>query len=117
MKTLLVLIAFSMSLGNVFSNTEPENDKKKNRKEKTSIKEKSFSVSKNFHSLKKWKITIEFVNGEVINKTITLNENSAISSMENAFMEAEMHLKTLKNVKSYNVSPVSNNSFVLLAEH
>ncbi|MFD2562392.1 hypothetical protein [Aquimarina rubra] len=113
MKLLLFTALFCVSLG--YANTTPKNEKEKTKKEKKSVKEESSLVSKNFHSVKRWKMTIEYTSGEVISKTITLDKNSSVSPMESAFMEAEKYMKTLKNVKSYNVSPVSSNSFVLLA--
>ncbi len=113
MKLLLITALFCVSLG--YSNTNPRNEKEKTKKEKESVKEENSLVSKNFHTVKRWKITIEYSNGEIISKTITLDKKSSISPMENAFTEAEKYIKTLKNVKSYNVSPVSGNSFVLLA--
>ncbi|WP_378173816.1 hypothetical protein [Aquimarina sp. SS2-1] len=113
MKLLLFTALFCVSLG--YANTTPKNEKEKIKKEKKNTNEENSLVVRNFHSVKKWKMTIEYNSGEVISKTITLNENSSISPMESAFMEAEKYMKTLKNVKSYNVSPVSGNSFVLLA--
>ncbi|WP_405206697.1 hypothetical protein [Aquimarina sp. LLG6339-5] len=113
MKLLLITALLFVSMG--YATTEPVNEKEKTKKEKKSIKEDNSLISKNFHSVKRWKITIEYTNGEQISKTITLNERSTVSPLESAFVEAEKYMKTLKNVKSYNVSPVSGNSFVLLA--
>ncbi|MDH7445544.1 hypothetical protein [Aquimarina sp. 2201CG14-23] len=113
MKLLLVTALFCVSLG--YATTTPVNEKEKTKKEEKKTKEENASVSKNFHSVKKWKITIEYMNGEVISKTITINKNASTSPMESAFIEAENYMKKLKNVRSYNVSPVSRNSFVLLA--
>lgn len=113
MKCSLIAALLIVSLG--YSTTSPVNENDKNKKEKKSKKEEKAVVSKNFHSVKKWKITIEYVNGAVISKTITLNNDLSSSPLENAFQEAEKYMKTLKNVKSYNVSPVSKNNFVLLA--
>ncbi|WP_299436789.1 hypothetical protein [uncultured Aquimarina sp.] len=113
MKLLLITALFCVSLG--YATTNSENEKEKNKKAEKNVKEENSLVSKNFHSVKRWKITIEYTNGEVIAKTITLDNNPTISPMENAFLEAEKYMKTLKNVNSYNVSPVSSNSFVLLA--
>ncbi len=113
MKLLLITALLCVSLG--YATTEPVNEKEKTKKEKKSVKEDNSLISRNFHSVKRWKITIEYTNGEQISKTITLNERSTVSPLESAFVEAEKYMKTLKNVKSYNVSPVSGNSFVLLA--
>ncbi|AXT55103.1 hypothetical protein D1815_04780 [Aquimarina sp. AD1] len=113
MKLLLITALLCVSIG--YATTEPVNEKEKTKKEKKSVKENNSLISKNFHSVKRWKITIEYTNGEQISKTITLNERSTVSPLESAFVEAEKYMKTLKNVKSYNVSPVSGNSFVLLA--
>ncbi len=113
MKLLLITALLCVSIG--YATTEPVNEKEKTKKEKKSAKENNSLISKNFHSVKRWKITIEYTNGEQISKTITLNERSTVSPLESAFVEAEKYMKTLKNVKSYNVSPVSGNSFVLLA--
>ncbi len=113
MKLLLITALFCVSLG--YATTTPENEKEKKKKEEKSVKEENSLVSKNFHSVKRWKITIEYTNGVVIAKTITLDNNPSISPMENAFIQAEKYTSTLKNVNGYNVSPVSGNSFVLLA--
>ncbi len=113
MKLLLITALLCVSLG--YATTEPVNEKEKTKKEKKSVKEDNSLISRNFHSVKRWKITIEYTNGEQISKTITLNKKSTVSPLESAFVEAEKYMKTLKNVKSYNVSPVSGNSFVLLA--
>ncbi len=113
MKLLIITALFCVSFS--YATTNPRNEKEKVENEKKSGKEENSLVSKNFHSVKKWKMTIEYTSGEVISKTITLDQNSYVSPMESAFIEAEKYMKTLKNVKSYNVSPVAGNSFVLLA--
>jgi len=113
MKLLLVTLLFCVSLG--YSATEPVNEKEKNSKNSKKVEKESSLVSKNFHSVKKWKMTIEFINGDIISKTIFLEGESTVSPMEKAFEEAEKYTKTFENVKNYNVSPVSSNSFVLLA--
>ena len=113
MKRSIIAALLIVSVG--YSATNPINENDKNKKRKESKKEEKSVSSKNFHSVKKWKITIEYVNGAVISKTITLNNDISRSPLENAFQEAEKYMKTLKNVKSYNVSPVSKNNFVLLA--
>jgi len=114
MKILCIAAFFCISLG--YANTNSENEKEKNKKAKKDVNEEKTLGSRNFHSIKKWKITVEYTNGEMISIQLVLDKNSSISPMENAFMEAESYTKTLKNVKSYNVSPVANNGFVLLAE-
>ncbi|WP_103864213.1 hypothetical protein [Aquimarina sp. I32.4] len=83
--------------------TEPQNKKTK-----------KIAEIRSFHSVRKWKITIEFVDGEFMSKTISVKENSGRSAMETAFSEAEKYLETIDGIREYNVSPVSNNSFVLL---
>ncbi len=89
-------------------------DKEKRKTETKNEKEKIASEAKNFHSIKKWKVTIEHDNGDRISKIIQVKQGSKRSAMETAFNEAERYLKTLKKVKTYSVSPVSKNSFVLL---
>ncbi|MBW1298746.1 hypothetical protein [Aquimarina litoralis] len=114
MKLVLVIALFCVTFGNaacLYSNPVNEKDKK----EKKNEKEENALVSRNFHSIKKWKMTVEYSNGDVISKTIEINEEASLSAMELAFIEAEKYIKTLKRVKSYNVSPISKNSFVLLA--
>ncbi|MHA7057377.1 hypothetical protein ACWGOQ_0009180 [Aquimarina sp. M1] len=113
MKLLLITALFFVSFG--YSNSTTKNEKEKTKKEKKDVKNENTLASRNFHSVKRWKMTIEYNSGEVITKTITLDEKTSVSPMERAFMEAEKYMKTLKNVKSYTVSPVSRNSFVLLA--
>ncbi|GAA4114492.1 hypothetical protein GCM10022393_13980 [Aquimarina addita] len=93
----------------------PLTEKEKSKKEKKEVKEEGVLVSRNFHSVKKWKVTIEYNTGDRISKIIVVDDNSELSAMALAFAEAEKYLKTLKNIKDYSVSPVSNNSFVLLA--
>lgn len=50
-----------------------------------------------------------------MSKTIVVKENSNLSALETAFLEAEKYVKTIEDIKNYEVSPVSKNSFVLLA--
>ena len=50
-----------------------------------------------------------------MSKTIVVQESSDLSALETAFLEAEKYMETIENIKNYEVSPVSNNSFVLLA--
>ncbi|MHA7059184.1 hypothetical protein ACWGOQ_0018300 [Aquimarina sp. M1] len=116
MKFLLAIAMFCVTLGNANSlATNPVNEKEKKKKEKAKELVKSSLASKNFHSIKKWKMTVEYINGDVISKTIKIDDVISSSAMELAFIEAEKHIKTLKKVKTYTVSPISGNSFVLLA--
>ncbi|WP_062053831.1 hypothetical protein [Aquimarina longa] len=91
-----------------YTSSITEEPKEKEAKKETKVK--------SFHSIKKWKITVEFIDGGFMSKIITIKGNSALSPMQAAFEEAEKYLKTIEHIKEYNVSPVSNNSFVLLAE-
>ena len=95
------------------------NDKEKEKTEvKSDKKDKTIhSSSRNFHSIRKWKMRIEYVNGDIISKTIQVGENSSLSAMETAFIEAEKYIKTLQKVRGYEVMPISNNRFVLLANN
>ncbi|MDH7446600.1 hypothetical protein [Aquimarina sp. 2201CG14-23] len=116
MKLLLVIAMFCVTFGNAATvDIIPTNEKEKNKKTSKKKNKEDVVVSKNFHSIKKWKMTVEYNNGDVISKTIEIKEDSSLSAMESAFTEAEKYIKTLKKVKNYNVSPVSSNSFVLLA--
>ncbi|PKV51168.1 hypothetical protein ATE84_3240 [Aquimarina sp. MAR_2010_214] len=92
------------------SEKEDIDTESKNKKPKKVAKDKSF------HSIKKWKITIEYTDGGMMSKTIIVKENSELSPLETAFLEAEKYLKTTDNVSNYEVSPVSQNSFILLAK-
>lgn len=114
MKLILIIAVFCVSFVNAAS-SHSDLINEKDKKEKKVEKEENALASRNFHSIKKWKMTIEYLNGDTISKTIEIDENASISAMEFAFIEAEKYIKTLKKVKSYNVSPVSRNSFVLLA--
>jgi hypothetical protein len=114
MKFLFATVLFCVSIGNATpSKTELTTDKKEKTERKKEV-EKKTSQNKNVHSVKKWKITIEYVNGNTISKTIVVSKNSRLSALETAFEEAEKHLKNIKNVKEYNISPVTS-SYVLLA--
>ncbi|SEK54338.1 hypothetical protein SAMN04487910_0776 [Aquimarina amphilecti] len=116
MKLSLVIAMFCVTLGYAGSlDSNPINEKEKSKKENKKDNEVNTLVSRNFHSIKKWKMTVEYTNGDVISKTIEINEGMSSSGMELAFVEAEKYIKTLQKVKSYNVSPLSANSFVLLA--
>lgn len=115
MKILLAtaVLCATMATGNTTNSTLSfKNDKEKKEKKKKS--EKTTSV-RNFHSVNKWKITIDYKNGERISKTIVVKENSNKSALETAFSEAEKYLKKSKNIKDFSVTPVSGNSYVLLA--
>ncbi|MBG6129636.1 putative membrane protein [Aquimarina sp. EL_43] len=114
MKLLFATVLFCVSIGNATpSKTEPTTDKKEKTERKKEVDEKT-SKNKNVHSLKKWKMTIEYVNGNTISKTIVVSKNSRLSALQTAFEEADKHLKNIKNVKDYSISPVTS-SYVLLA--
>ncbi|WP_299436970.1 hypothetical protein [uncultured Aquimarina sp.] len=116
MKLLLAIAMFCVTFGNAASlTTNPVNEKEKKKKENKEERMENTLVTRNFHSIKKWRMTVEYTNGDIISKTIEIAEDKSSSAMELAFVEAEKYIKTLKKVKSYNVSPVSGNSFVLLA--
>ncbi|EZH75489.1 hypothetical protein ATO12_01535 [Aquimarina atlantica] len=89
--------------------------KKNSDTEPKSKKTKKTVENKSFHSIKKWKITIEYTDGGIMSKTIVVQESSDLSALETAFLEAEKYMETIENIKNYEVSPVSKNSFVLLA--
>ncbi len=116
MKLSLVIALFCLSF--VYANPPIEilnTDKEKIKKEEKKSKEETVLVSKNFHSIKKWKITVKFTNGEVISKIMEINDKSSLSPMDMAFIEAEKCVKRLKGVEEYKVTPIGNNSYVLLA--
>lgn len=84
MKLLFATVLFCMSIGNATpSKTEPYTDKKKKTERKKEV-EKKTSLNKNVHSLKKWKMTIEYVNGNTISKTIVVSKNSRLSALQTA---------------------------------
>lgn len=114
MKLLFATIVFCVFFGNAATlNTEPVSFDKKEKTEKK--KEEDNAVQKkNVHSIKKWKMTVEYKNGNVISKTIVVSKNSKLSALETAFKEADKYLGNIKNVKEYSISPVSD-SYVLLA--
>jgi len=114
MKLLLVITLFCITFGNAAPfDTDPANEKGKEKNKKENVD--NSLVSRNFHSIKKWKITVEYDNGDVVCRSIEITKELTSSAMEYAFIEAEKYIKTLKRVKNYTVSPVSTNSFVLLA--
>ena len=111
MKLVLTIALFCLTFGNVFASNAG------NEKEKTERKKNEGEDSyrkKNAHSVKKWKISIEYTNGGVISKTISVDANSEISALEAAFEEADKYLKKERKVKDYTISPVTD-SYVLLA--
>ncbi|WP_109300874.1 hypothetical protein [Aquimarina sp. AU474] len=117
MKLLLATMLFCVTFGNAKSlSTEPTNSKEKNATEKKKDGGEGTFENKNVHSVKKWKINIEYTNGSVISKTIVVDKDSDLSALETAFMEAEKHLKDVKNIKDYSISPVTS-AYVLLAEN
>ncbi|TSE11517.1 hypothetical protein [Aquimarina algiphila] len=91
-------------------------EEKKSRNEPKTKKIEKISKVTSFHSVKKWKITIEYTDGGFISKTIVVKEATELSPLETAFAEAEKYLEAFNNVKEYSVSPISDNSFVLLLE-
>lgn len=112
--TLALTLSATVSAG--ISNCSLENEKeRKTTKKEDEGKPELKSSSKNFHTIKKWKMRIEYTNGDIISKTIEVAENSSHSAMESAFLEAEKYIKTLSQVKWYEVVPVSKNKYVLLA--
>ncbi|WP_299216869.1 hypothetical protein [uncultured Aquimarina sp.] len=116
MKLLLVIAMLCVTFGNAASlDSNPINEKEKNKKGDKKENVENNLISRNFHSIKRWKMTVEYTNGDIISKTIEIKDDLSFSAMELAFIEAEKYIKTLKKVKTYNVSPVSGNSFVLLA--
>ncbi len=114
MKLLFATVLFCTFLGNAATlKTEPVSFDKKEKTEKK--KEEAKAVQKkNVHSIKKWKMTIEYTNGKVVSKVIVASENLKMSALEMAFKESDKYLKNIKNVKEYSISPVSD-SYVLLA--
>lgn len=94
------------------SNSNPNTDKEK---EKSKKDKKGTLSSKNFHSIRKWKMTIEYQNGDIISKTIIVEKSSSVSAMEMAFDEAEKYVKRVKKVKGYQITPIADNNYVLLA--
>ncbi len=117
MKNLVALALFCTSIISATTClTEPTlvDNEKKEKVENKNEGEKNKTSNKNLHSVKKWKITIEYSNGSIISKTIVVSKKSKLSALETAFKEAEKHMKNIKNVKDFYVSPVPN-SYVLLA--
>ncbi|GAA3520804.1 hypothetical protein GCM10022393_38850 [Aquimarina addita] len=120
MKKILVAAMLCVAFGNAYPvlnefNTDKKKGKKENKKEEDKLSAGNNLTSRNFHSIKKWKMTIVYNSGEVISKTITINKNASTSTMDAAFEEAEKYVKTLKKVREYRVSPVSGSSIILLA--
>ncbi|WP_130286900.1 hypothetical protein [Aquimarina brevivitae] len=112
MKTLLFILGL-LTMNCAIANASIENTNGgKEDKKKTEAKK---AENKNFHSVRKWKITIEYDNGDKLSKTISVHQNATVSALDLAFAEAEKQVKRLKNVKGYAVKPVANNDYVLLA--
>ncbi len=115
MKLLLTTLLLSVSLGYA---TPSESDSPYNngeKKEKKKKGEEESSRNKNAHSVKKWKVIVEYINGNVISKTIVVAKDSELSALETAFAEADKYLKNKKYIKEYSVSPIAGNPYVLLA--
>ncbi|MBP2831938.1 hypothetical protein J8281_07025 [Aquimarina sp. U1-2] len=86
----------------------------KNEKTDTNKKEEGRSENRNAHSVKRWKMVVEYTNGTIISKTIVVGKNSEMSALDTAFAEAAKHLQDINNIKNYNITPVSD-SYVVLA--
>jgi len=121
MKILLAIALLTVSLGyampsenEILFNNEKKTEKTDKEKEKSKEDEKT-ARNKNIHSIKKWKITIVYKNGNTISKTIAVSKNSERSGLESAFAEADKYLKNKKRIKEFSVSPIGNNPYVLLA--
>ncbi|GGX02510.1 hypothetical protein [Aquimarina muelleri] len=114
MKLLFATVVFFVFFGSAATfKTEPVSFDEKKKTEKK--KEEVNTVQKrNVHSIKKWKMTIEYANGNIISKTIVVSKNSNLSALETAFKEADKYLENRKNVKEYSISPLSD-TYVLLA--
>jgi len=119
MKLLLAITLFCISFGNAAPTiTEPTTSGKKEKTERKKKKgeDEKESQKKNLHSVKKWKITIQYTNGTILSKTIGVAENSQLSALETAFVEADKYLVNKKNVKEYSLSPVTNTDILLAGE-
>jgi len=114
MRLLFAIALFTVVLGNATTATTDGNFETENDKKSTNKETREEAKKKNLHSLKKWKVTVEYKNGGVISKTIVVNNNSKLSALETAFAEADKYIKDVKNVKNYSVSPVTD-SYVILA--
>ncbi len=115
MKISLITLMCFVFLGSAYSMSNAPVNGKEKKGSKKEVSDTDSSTSTNFHSIKKWKVTIVYHNGNSISQIIRVKENSNLSAMESAFIEAEKYSKTLKKVKDYSVSPVLGNSYVLLA--
>ncbi|MFL1895177.1 hypothetical protein ACJRPK_05710 [Aquimarina sp. 2-A2] len=116
MKLLLTISISIFLITSSFANSfESTFNEKKKKTEKSEAKASS-KESNNFHTVKRWKITITYTNGDILVKSISVKGNSKVSAMETAFSEAENYLKRLDNVEGYSVAPLANNEFFLLAE-
>ena len=113
-KITLTLILASLLSGGFYANefSDFKNDKDKKRKKK---EEKKKDRIKNFHSVNRWKITVDYTNGERISKTIVVPVDSQKSGLETAFEEAAKYLRNSKKIKQYRVTPLTSNSYMLLA--
>ncbi|MBQ0736146.1 hypothetical protein [Aquimarina celericrescens] len=117
MKLLFAIVVLCISLGNATPSESRYVPAEKN--EKTDHKrgeDDDVSKNKNAHSLKKWKMTIEYNNGSIVSKTIVVDKDSKRSALETAFEEAEKHLRNIKSVKNYSISPVTKSYVVLAGE-
>ena len=117
MRNLIAIALFCTTLVSAttsFTELISVDNEKKEKVDKKNEEEKNKVSNKNLHSVKKWKITIEYTNGNIISKTIVVSKKSELSALETAFDEAEKYIKNEKKVKDFYVSPVSG-SYVLLA--
>ncbi len=118
MRLLVIALVFSIyGMNATTTELNSKSEKEKTEKKEKEVGENENSVAKNFHSVRKWKITVEYTNGDMLSKTISIDKNSSLSTMDIAFSEAEKYVTSLKEVKDYNVSPISDNSFILLARN
>ncbi|MEW7278105.1 hypothetical protein ABW636_05880 [Aquimarina sp. 2201CG1-2-11] len=117
MRNLIAIALFCttiVSATSSFTELIPVDNEKKEKVDKKNEEEKNKANNKNLHSVKKWKITIEYTNGNIISKTIVVRKKSELSALETAFSEAEKYIKDIKKVKDFYVSPIPG-SYVLLA--
>jgi len=121
MKLLLATAALCFSLSHAYSSEDKNirTEKIDISKEATTDKkkeEKKPAENKNIHSIKQWKITIEYTNGSIISKTISVDNSSGRSALDAAFDEADKYLRNIKIVKEYNISPVSKSNILLAGD-
>jgi len=111
MKYVFIIIILCSSIAHAVDSKKPKKEKDETRKEKK--EDVNSMTNKNLHSLKKWKLTIEYTNGNIVSKTISVDKNSTTSALDAAFEEADKYLKNSKKIKDYTIAPVTNNYVVL----